>query len=98
MIYRSSGYVKLRNHRKLLGRRDLERKVPPMFEWVMATPADRRLSPPQIFSFSPQSIGRSPKIRQTYDPQMKQAKSPEEGKRIQDEAVSKMRQAITRKK
>ena len=35
------------------------------------------------------------KIRETYDPQLKQAKTPEEGKQIQTEAVSKMEQALT---
>jgi len=35
------------------------------------------------------------KIRQTYEPRLSQAKSPEEGKQIQTEAVSKMEQALT---
>ena len=35
------------------------------------------------------------KILQTYAPQLKEAKTPEEGKQIQNEAMSKMRQALT---
>ena len=34
------------------------------------------------------------KIRQTYEPQLKQAKSPEEGKQIETEEVLKIHQAI----
>ena len=35
------------------------------------------------------------KIRQTYEPRLKEAKNPEEGKQIQTEAVSKMQGALT---
>ena len=35
------------------------------------------------------------KIRQTYAPQLKEAKTPEEGKQIQNEAMSRMQQALT---
>ena len=35
------------------------------------------------------------KVLQTYAPQLKEAKTPEEGKQIQNEAMSKMRQALT---
>lgn len=34
------------------------------------------------------------KIRQTYEPQLKQAKTPEEGKQIETEEVLKIHQAI----
>ena len=36
------------------------------------------------------------KIRQTYEPQLKEAKNPEEGKQIQSAALSKMRAALTK--
>jgi hypothetical protein len=36
------------------------------------------------------------KIRQAYEPQLKEAKNPEEGKQIQKEAVSKMQGALTK--
>jgi Domain of unknown function (DUF4168) len=35
------------------------------------------------------------KIRQAYEPRMKEAKNPEESKQIQNEAVSKMQGALT---
>jgi uncharacterized protein YggE len=35
------------------------------------------------------------KIRQVYEPRMKEAKNPEESKQIQNEAVSKMQGALT---
>ena len=35
------------------------------------------------------------KIRQAYEPRLKEAKNPEEGKQIQTEAVSKMQGALT---
>jgi len=35
------------------------------------------------------------KVLQTYAPQLKEAKTPEEGKQIQNEAMSKMQQALT---
>jgi len=36
------------------------------------------------------------KIRQAYEPRLKEAKNPEEGKQIQTEAVSKMQGALTK--
>jgi hypothetical protein len=36
------------------------------------------------------------KIRQTYEPQLKEAKNPEEGKQIQSAALSKMQAALTK--
>lgn len=36
------------------------------------------------------------KIRQVYEPRMKEAKNPEEGKVIENEAVSKMQGALTK--
>jgi GTP1/Obg family GTP-binding protein len=36
------------------------------------------------------------KIRQTYEPRLKQSKDPEEGKQIQNEAVSKMQETLTK--
>jgi len=36
------------------------------------------------------------KIRQTYEPRLKAAKDPEEGKQIQSEATSKMQEAVTK--
>jgi len=36
------------------------------------------------------------KIRQEYEPRLKEAKNPEEGKQIQSEAVSKMQGALTK--
>jgi Na+-transporting NADH:ubiquinone oxidoreductase subunit NqrC len=36
------------------------------------------------------------KIRQAYEPRLKKAKNPEEGKQIQDEAASKMQGALTK--
>jgi hypothetical protein len=36
------------------------------------------------------------KIRQAYEPRLKEAKNPEEGKEIQNEAVSKMKGALTK--
>ena len=36
------------------------------------------------------------KIRQSYEPRLKEAKNPEEGKQIQNEAVSKMQGALTK--
>ncbi len=36
------------------------------------------------------------KIRQVYEPRLKEAKDPEEGKQIQNEAVSKMQGALTK--
>jgi uncharacterized protein YggE len=36
------------------------------------------------------------KIRQEYEPRLKEAKNPEEGKQIQNEAVSKMQGALTK--
>ena len=36
------------------------------------------------------------KIRQAYEPRLKEAKNPEEGKQIQSEALSKMQGAITK--
>ena len=36
------------------------------------------------------------KIRQTYEPRLKGAKNPEEGKQIQTEALSKMQAALTK--
>jgi hypothetical protein len=36
------------------------------------------------------------KIRQVYEPRLKEAKDPEEGQKIQDEAVSKMEGALTK--
>jgi hypothetical protein len=36
------------------------------------------------------------KIRQVYEPRMKEAKNPEEGKEIQNEAISKMQGALTK--
>ena len=36
------------------------------------------------------------KIRQAYEPRLKEAKNPEEGKEIQKEAVSKMQGALTK--
>ena len=36
------------------------------------------------------------KIRQAYEPRLKEAKSPEEGKEIENEAVSKMHGAVTK--
>jgi Domain of unknown function (DUF4168) len=36
------------------------------------------------------------KIRQAYEPRLKEAKNPEEGKQIQSEAVSKMQGALTK--
>jgi TRAP-type C4-dicarboxylate transport system substrate-binding protein len=34
-------------------------------------------------------------IRQTYAPKLKEAKTPEESNQIRDEAISKMKEAIT---
>jgi uncharacterized protein YggE len=36
------------------------------------------------------------KIRQSYEPRLKEAKNPEEGKQIQNEATSKMQGALTK--
>lgn len=36
------------------------------------------------------------KIREVYEPRLKEAKSPEEGKEIQNEAISKMQGALTK--
>ena len=36
------------------------------------------------------------KIRQVYEPRLKEAKNPEEGKEIENEAVSKMQGALTK--
>ena len=36
------------------------------------------------------------KIRQTYEPRAKEAKGPEEGKQVQQEAQSKMREALAK--
>jgi len=36
------------------------------------------------------------KIRQVYEPRLKEAKDPKEGKQIQNEAVSKMQGALTK--
>ena len=36
------------------------------------------------------------KIRQAYEPRLKEAKNPEEGKQIQSEALSKMQAALTK--
>jgi hypothetical protein len=36
------------------------------------------------------------KIRQTYEPRLKEAKDPEEGKAIQNDAVSKMQEALSK--
>ncbi len=36
------------------------------------------------------------KIRQAYEPRLKEAKNPEEGKQIQNEAASKMQGALTK--
>ena len=36
------------------------------------------------------------RIRQAYEPRLKEAKNPEEGKQIQTEAVSKMQGALTK--
>jgi hypothetical protein len=36
------------------------------------------------------------KIRQAYEPRLKEAKNPEEGKEIENEAVSKMHGALTK--
>src|SRR4030095_5056526 len=37
------------------------------------------------------------KIRQAYEPRLKEAKNPEEGKQIQTEAASKMQRALTQR-
>jgi hypothetical protein len=36
------------------------------------------------------------KIRQSYEPRLKESKNPEEGKEIQNEAASKMQEALTK--
>ena len=36
------------------------------------------------------------KIRQAYEPRLKESKNPEEGKEIQNEAASKMHEALTK--
>ena len=36
------------------------------------------------------------KIRQAYEPRLKESKNPEEGKEIQNEAASKMHDALTK--
>ena len=36
------------------------------------------------------------KIRQMYEPRLKEAKNPDEGKQIENEAVSKMQGALTK--
>ena len=60
------------------------------------TPKPQPLAQPnetQLRSFAKAYV-QIEKIRQTYEPQMKQAKNPEEGKQIQNEAMSKMHQAL----
>jgi hypothetical protein len=52
------------------------------------------VSEPQLRSFARVYVAVE-KIRQTYEPRLKEAKDPEEGKQIQKEAVSKIHGALT---
>ena len=53
------------------------------------------VSEPQLRAFAKVYV-EVEKIRQTYEPRLKEAKDPEQGKQIQNEAVSKMQEALTK--
>ena len=53
------------------------------------------VSEPQLRAFAKVYV-EVEKIRQMYEPRLKEAKNPDEGKQIEDEAVSKMQGALTK--
>jgi hypothetical protein len=63
--------------------------------WAQESPKQQmNVSETQLRAFAKVYV-EVEKIRQTYEPRMKEAKNPEESKQIQDEAVSKMQGALT---
>jgi hypothetical protein len=56
---------------------------------------EMNVSDPQLRAFAKVYV-EIEKIRQTYEPQLKETKDPEQGKEIQKEAVSKMQAALTK--
>src|SRR5918996_1458982 len=53
------------------------------------------VSEPQLRAFAKVYV-EVEKIRQMYEPRLKEAKNPDEGKQIENEAVSKMQGALTK--
>jgi hypothetical protein len=53
------------------------------------------VSEPQLRAFAKVYV-EVEKIRQMYEPRLKEAKNPDEGKQIESEAVSKMQGALTK--
>lgn len=53
------------------------------------------VSEPQLRAFAKVYV-EVEKIRQVYEPRLKEAKNPDEGKQIENEAVSKMQGALTK--
>lgn len=60
-----------------------------------SAPPQANISESQLRSFARVYVAVE-KIRQTYEPRLKDAKNPEEGKQIQHEAVSQIHGALTK--
>jgi hypothetical protein len=64
--------------------------------WAQEAPKQQLdVSETQLRSFAKVYV-EVEKIRQVYEPRLKEAKNPEEGKEIENEAVSKMHGALTK--
>ena len=64
--------------------------------WAQESPKQQmNVSETQLRAFAKVYV-EVEKIRQAYEPRLKEAKNPEEGKQIQNEAASKMQGALTK--
>jgi Domain of unknown function (DUF4168) len=64
--------------------------------WAQESPKQQmNVSETQLRAFAKVYV-EIDKIRQAYEPRLKEAKNPEEGKQIQNEAASKMQGALTK--
>jgi heme oxygenase len=68
----------------------------PFAGWAQELPPQQvKVSETQLRAFA-KVYAEAEKIRQAYEPRLKEAKSLEEGKQIQSEAVSRMQGALTK--
>jgi hypothetical protein len=64
--------------------------------WAQESPKQQlNVSETQLRAFATVYV-EVEKIRQAYEPRLKESKNPEEGKEIQNEAASKMHEALTK--